>query len=157
MKMKLSAKEKIKEALHQILALVVSDVKMARCHGVFKGRNRLVIVNFHWYGNVETILDGLKFLQNGIYMNEDLPHIWNERRVLRPIYELVTRSETFKRKHKLKWDTLYMAPKNNLEELPDEISPRKACEKCNTDALAFFGLHGIYSNIHQAYFTDKKG
>ena len=48
-----------------------------------------------------------------------------------------------------------MAPKNNLQELLDEISPRKACEKSNTDTLAFFDLHSIYSNMHQAYFTDK--
>ena len=45
---------KIKEALHHIPGLVVSDVKMARYHwmGVFKGRTRLVIVNVHWYGDV---------------------------------------------------------------------------------------------------------
>ena len=61
---------KIKEALHHIPGLVVSDVKMARCHwlGVFKGRTRLVIVNAHWYGDVETILGGCKFLSTGIYV-----------------------------------------------------------------------------------------
>ena len=156
---------KIKEALNHIPELVVSDVKMARCHwlDVFKGRTRLVVVNFHWYGDVETILSGHKFLLTGLCMNEDLPHIWNERRrVLRPIMKLATKSENFKGKCKLKWDALYIdgraytvAPKNNLKELPDVINPRKACEKSNTDTLAFFGLHSIYSNMHQAYFTDK--
>ena len=52
--------------------------------------------------------------------------------------------KTLKGKCKLKWDTPYIdgrtyivAPKNNLKELPDEISPRKACEKSNTDTLGF--------------------
>ena len=27
--------------------------------------------------------------------------------------------------------------------------------KSNTDTFTFFGLHLIYSNIHQSYFTDK--
>ena len=151
--------------MHHIPGLVVSDVRMARCHwlGVLKRRTRLVIVNFHWYGDVETILGGCKFLPTGIYVNEDLPHIWNERRrVLRPIMKLATKSENFKGKCKLKWDTLYIdgnaytvAPKNNLKELPDGISPRRACEKSKTDTLAFFGLHSIYSNMHQAYLTYK--
>ena len=77
MNMTLSAKERYKEVLHHIHGLVVSDVKMARCHwlGVFKGRTRSVIVNLHCYGDVETILGGHKFLPSGIYVNEDLPHI----------------------------------------------------------------------------------
>ena len=76
--------------------------------------------------------------------------------------KLATKSENFRGKCKLKWDMIYidrraytMAPKNNLKELPDDISPRKACEKSNTDTLAFFSLYSIYSNMHQAYFTDK--
>ena len=58
---------KIEEALNHIPGLVVSDVKMARCHwlGLFKGRTRLVTINFHWYGDVETILSGHKFLPTG--------------------------------------------------------------------------------------------
>ena len=61
---------KIKEALHHIPELVVSDVKMARCHqlGVCKGRTRLVIVNFHWYEDVETIWGGLNSSQ--------MVHMW---------------------------------------------------------------------------------
>ena len=50
--------------------------------------------------------------------------------------KLATKSENFKGKGKLKWDTLYIdgraytvVPKNNLKELPEEISPRKACDK----------------------------
>ena len=114
--------------MNHIPGLVVSDVKMARCHqlGVFTGRTRLVVVNFHWYGDVETILSGHKFLKTGIYLNEDLPHIRNERRrVLRPILlKLTTKSENHKGKCKLKQDTLYIdgraytvAPKINFKEL----------------------------------------
>ena len=76
--------------------------------------------------------------------------------------KMAIKSENFKGKCKLKWNTLYidgraytMALKNSLKELPGEISPRKACEKGNTDTLTFFGLHSIYSNMQQAYFTDK--
>ena len=87
--------------MHHIPGLVVSDVKMVSCHqlGVFKAKTRLVIVNFHWYGDVETILGDHKFLPTGTYVNEDLPLIWNERRrVLRPIMKLATKSENFKGK-----------------------------------------------------------
>ena len=36
-----------------------------------------------------------QFLPNGIYVNEDIPHIWNERRiVLRPIMKLGTKVKT---------------------------------------------------------------
>ena len=82
--------------------------------------------------------------------------------MLRPIMKLATKSENFKGKRKLKWNTLYIdgraytvALKNNLKELPDEISPRKAGVKSNIDTIAFFGLHSIYSNMHQACFTGK--
>ena len=76
--------------------------------------------------------------------------------------KLSTKSENFKGKCEQKWDTCYIdgraytvALKNNLKEVPDEISPRKSCEKSNTNTLAFLSLHSIYSNMHHAYFTDK--
>ena len=78
---------------------------MARCHqlGVLKGRARFVIANLHWFADVKTVLGGCKFLSTGIYMNEDLPHIWNKRRrVLRHTLKLATKSKNFKGKCKLK-------------------------------------------------------
>ena len=62
-----------------------------RCHrmdGPFNpSKTRRVICAFNWYVDVQVILKNRKILPNGIFVNEDLPEEWVDRRkVLHPIY-----------------------------------------------------------------------
>ena len=51
-------RQKIETILKCIPDLNSENIQMARCHrlGPYKGFNRSIIVNFHWFGDVQTIL-----------------------------------------------------------------------------------------------------
>ena len=78
--------------LRGISGLDSETFKIERCHrlGTFRvNTNRWVICYFNWFQDIQCILKNRKHLPKGIFVNEDLPEEWvNRRKVLKPIYNV---------------------------------------------------------------------
>ena len=139
-------------------------VRVARCHRVGAPSKskfpRPIIACFDWYGDVTTILNSRKRLPKGIYVNDDLPDEWKDRRrALRPVYQLLkrdpsTRSKVHWSKDKLIYDgKAYTAgPVGNMAELAGVIDLPSTCERQSDNVVAFHGIHSVFSNFHPSPF-----
>ena len=163
--------EKILMAISGLKNVNTNDIWIARCHRL--GRKKLnqrdrvsprpIICCFHWYGDVSNILGDRWNLPKGIYVNEDLPEDWNDRRrVLKPIYKLAKRKQNLKEKTHWSKDKLVIegkeysvAPTNNISELKDlyNFDLAGTCEIRDANMLLFQGIHSIYSNFHPTRFV----
>lgn len=156
---------KVIEILSYLPNLDVSSVRIERCHRLGskqKYRNRSIIAKFNWYGDVTDILGQRSHLPSGIYVSEDYPEEWQERRrLLRPILNLARktsfRDSAFMTRDKLIIDgkQFTVSPINNLAELPLELTPAASCEKRDPNTIAFLGPHSVYSNFHSAHFIES--
>lgn len=107
------------------------------------------------------ILEQRSYLPSGVFVNEDYPEEWKERRrLLRPILNLAKgstfRDSTFLTRDKLIVDgkQFTVSPYNNLTELPADLTPAKSCEQRDSHTIAFLGPHSVFSNFHKASFTE---
>ena len=75
-------KNAILVAIDSIPNLQPDQIKIARCYwlGPFHGRDHSLIVNFESYQDHSMILNNRKHLPKGVYVNEDFPNAWQERR-----------------------------------------------------------------------------
>ena len=89
---------KVIELLQHIMD--TSDAKIARCHRVGPYRcngTRAIITNFHWYGDITTILQNKRKLSKGKCVNEDLPDEWLEcQRIPRPVLKQTLKHEHYR-------------------------------------------------------------
>ena len=152
---------RIAQSLCRMPDLDPFDVKISRCHRIgpyIRGKTRAIVAHFHWFGDRQYILENRRYLPTGIRVREDFPEeIEDRRRVLRPILNLAKKNENYKNKVHLSVDKLIVnnraftyAPKNNLNELPEDLKPEKAAEREDETTLVFFGQNSHFSNFHPA-------
>ena len=120
--------EKVKTVIANIKSVDTSSIWIERCHrlGGNNQQNRSIICCFSYYSDVSKILAGRKELPKGVYVNEDLPEDWNDRRwVLKPIFNLAKSKVSDKKQVHWSKDKLVIQGKeytvaliNNLNELP---------------------------------------
>ena len=139
---------KVRSILKHIPGLDQSLV-IDKCHqidGAFKPtRSRRVMCTFNWYVDVQLILRNRKHLPKGIYVNEDFPEEWIDRRkVLKPIYNAAKRNEKLKHKTHLSRDklvidgqTFAVGPGCNLGEVNKILDVQSTCEHSDTADHSF--------------------
>lgn len=156
---------KVIQCVSNIPTVDVNHIRIDRCHrlgAASKFKPRPIIAKFNWYGDLVSVMSGRSQLPSGVYVSEDLPDEWLERRkLLRPILQKAKelpqfRNSSFLTRDKLiiKGKSYTVAPFNNLKDLPKEIVPAEACERRDANTIAFLGPHSVYSNFHPASFTD---
>ena len=132
-----------------------------KCHridGQFRpSKTRRVLCTFNWYVDVQIILRNRKHLPNGIYVNEDFPEEWVDRRkVLMPIFHAAKRNETLKYKTFLQRDKLvidgHTFTTNNIEDVNRVLDVKSTCERSDENKILFLGSHSPYSNLHPVNF-----
>ena len=89
--------------IHYVVAAIPGldkSFKIDRCYridGVFKPsakKPRRILCTFNWHVDVQFILRHRKLLPRGVFVNEDLPEEWNDRRqILKPLYNAAKRKE----------------------------------------------------------------
>lgn len=156
---------KVMQCISNIPDLNLSSIRIDRCHRLgpkIPNRHRDIIAKFNWYGDLVDIMRGRQYLPDHIYVNEDYPEEWLDRRaLLRPIYKSAVNRADFRYKVQMVRDKLIIdgkaytvAPVNNLHKLPKEIIPSDSCERKDSNTIAFLGPHSVFSNFHQATLTD---
>ena len=156
-------KDKLLKILKNIKTLNMSTLSIEHCHrlGATLGTYpRQVICCFTCYSDVAKILSNRKALPHAVFVNEDLPEEWKDRRhALRPIYSAAKADSELRNKTTWSKDRLVInsktysfAPRYNLHELSDVINIGATCEKPEGDLLVFQGIHSIYSNFYPASF-----
>ena len=151
------------DSLEDLPDVDITNIKIARCHrlGSYQAdKTRPIIANFWWFGDRKQILKQKENLPDGVYVHEDLPKEYeNRRRALRPILKLALSKESYKGKAHFSLDKLVInkrvytyAPKNNLHELPADLRPELTAQKSNPTTLIFFGQHSPLSNFHPSVF-----
>ena len=134
------------------------DMKVARCHRLGKkavGYNRPIIANFLWYGDITKILSIKQQFPKGIYVKEDLPKMWEDkRRVLRPYSKIAS---TLNLRSVLTKDKLVINgvvyQVTDLNKLPIEVRSKLECEKQDEEKLVYFGPQSPFSNMHLCNFS----
>ena len=152
--------QKVLYIIRNIPGINTSNVKIDRCHRLGSGKNRAIIACFNWYGDVTAILRGRRNLPRGVFVSEDYPMEWiDRRRVLRPIYNQLIKNSGFTGKVYLNRDKLIVdgkvysaGPISNLAELQPILSLASTCEERSDSVIAFHGIHSVYSNFHPAPF-----
>ena len=136
-----------------------------RCHcldGHFKPTTvRRVLCVFNWHYDVQYILRNRKSLPTGIFVSEDLPEEWSDRRkVLRPIYNAAKQIEKLKTKTRLNKDRLIIdghtftaGPNNNVSEANKFVNVVSTCERSNDSTIVFLGSLSPFSNLYKTKFT----
>ena len=118
---------------------------------------RPIAVTFTHQRDVREILTNRKYLPNGVIVSKEYgEHTTNERRILKPILKAANNTKEFKRKCRLEGDHLVVNGKHynrdNLGDLPAEISGSKVTSKENSDTIGFFGELNLLSNFHKCTF-----
>ena len=101
-----------------------TDVKIARCHRIGPYRRngtRAIVVNFHWFEDVTTIMQNKHKLHEGKYVSEDLPDEWlDSQKILRPIMKQALKQEKYRGKVRLKQNKLVIDGRSyGIEEIPN--------------------------------------
>lgn len=156
---------KIMNIIQSIPTLDPNMIQVDRCHRLGPkqpNKTRSIIARFNWYGDLVEIMNNRSYIPKGIYINEDYPQEWiDRRRLLKPILNKARSLPAYKFNSFLTKDKLVIdgkqftvAPNNNLCDLPKDIVPSETCEKRNENTIAFLGPHSVFSNFHSAAFTD---
>lgn len=159
--------KKIMQCLSELPDMNLMSIRIDRCHrlGPKQGHiSRPIIARFNWYGDLMDIMSRRSFLPAGVYVREDFPDEWiDRRRLLRPILNLAKRHPRYKDSSFLSRDKLIIdgkqytiSPRHNLAELPSDLKPSSSCEIRNDHTIAFLGPHSVFSNFHPAKFTENK-
>ena len=132
---------KIMESIANNRDIDTTKIWVNKCYRLGKKRKNQtrpqpILCTFDSEEDIKLILQGRKHLPKGIYVNEDLPEDWDDRRqVLKPIFTLAKKD---KKVQKVSWkkDKLVIdgkeytaAPVSNLSELVDQFDLPATCEK----------------------------
>ena len=156
--------KKLRFVLKDIAGLDVQNFRIDRCHHLGQYRptmNRRVICAFNWQYDVQCVLRSRKRLPKGIYVTEDLPEEWADRRkILKPIFNAARRDNSLKDTTKWSKDRLFIngqefsaGPRSNLSEVNTIIDTRGTCQKGDASKEIFLGTHSPFSNLHMSDFT----
>ena len=151
---------KLCSALASIPGLDSTNFKIERCHrldGKFKPTKiRRVICCFNWHYDIQCILRNRKKLPKGIFVQEDFPEEWvDRRRVLRPIFNAARRNNDLKKGTFLKKDKLVIngttftaGPTMNVMDANKLLNVADTCQKTDENNIVFLGVHSVFSNFH---------
>ena len=106
------------------------------------------------------ILRNRKLLPRGLFISEDFPEDWiDRRRILKPIFNAAKKSEVLKHKTYLKKDTLVIdgkvfraGPTANVMEANELLDVAATCQRNDGNKIVFLGPHSVFSNLHPASF-----
>ena len=119
---------------------------------------RPISVTFSHHRDLVEILINRKYLPAGIMVRREYgKQIEIEHKLLKPILKAANNKTIYKRKCQLEGDHLIIKGKHytreNLSELPDDLSCYKVTSKEDSNTVGFFGELNPLSNFHQSYFA----
>ena len=117
-----------------------------------------ISVTFSHHRDLSEILLNRKYLPAGIMISREYGKQTEiERKLLKPILKAANTKTSYKRKCHLKGDHLIIKGKHymreNLSELPDDLSCYKVMSKEDSNTVGFFGELNPLSNFYQSYFA----
>ena len=157
--------QKLRYVLRDIPGLDSTNFRIDRCYrldGRFNpSKKRRLLCSFNWYYDVQCVLRNRKRLPRGVYVTEDLPEEWNDRRkVLKPIFNAAKRNDKLKAGTKLSKDrltiegkTFTIAPVCNVMEANAFLDVASTCQRGDDTKLLFLGAHSPFSNLYMSNFT----
>ena len=119
---------------------------------------RPISVTFSHHRDLLVILLNRKYLPAGIMVSREYgKQTETERKLLKPILKAANTKTSYKRKCHLEGDQLIIKGKHytrdNLCELPDDLSCYKVTSKEDINTVGFFGELNPLSNFHQSHFA----
>ena len=131
--------------------------KLVRKGRYAPNRTRPISVTFSHHGDAQDILANKRYLPEGIYVNQEYgEETERERRFLRPILRAATKKSEYRRQCRLEEDHLVIKGKTftrqNIQDLPENISAYRATSKENENTVGFFGELNPFSNFHRCAF-----
>ena len=133
-------------------------IEKLECKGQYApNRTCPISVTFTHHCDLLDILANKQYLPDGIYMNQEYgDETERERRFLRPILRAATKKSEYRRRCRLEDDHLIIKGKTftrqNINDLPDDISAFKVTSRENENTVGFFGELNPLSNFHRCYF-----
>ena len=123
-------------------------------------RVRPISVEFESRKDVDAVLEYKYYLAKGVFVDREYcVDTERKRRILRPILCAAKMKPDLKFKSRMEYDKLIIDGKrygnDDLDKLPQEISPIKVSTKCDDRVVGFFGKLCPFSNFHPANFTYK--
>ena len=156
---------KLRNVLNGIPGLDTQKFCIDRCHrldGPFHAKStRRVICAFNWYYDVQCILRNRKQLPRGIYVSEDLPEEWIDRRkILKPLYNAAKKTDALKARTHLSKDKLIIdgksfsaGPHSNYSEASSFVDLQSTCQRSDSQKIIFLGPHSPFSNLFLMNFS----
>ena len=126
--------------------------------GIYNPRKiRPISVTFTHLCDSVNLLMNRKYLPNGVFVSKEYgERTENERKLLKPILRAANNIKEYKRRCRLEGDHLVIKGHNygreNLSELPDDISGFKVTSKEDAGTVGFFGELNPLSNFHPCVF-----
>ena len=119
---------------------------------------RPISVTFSHHRDLLEILLNRKYLPAGIMVSREYGKQTEiERKLSKPILKAANTKTSYKRKCHLEGDHLIIKGKHytreNLSELPDDLSCYKVTSKEDSNTVRFFGELNPLSNLYQSYFA----
>ena len=118
---------------------------------------RPILVTFTHLCDSQNILMNRKYLPDRVFVIKEFgERTENERRLLKPILRAANNIKEYKRRCRLEGDHLVIKGRHygreNLSELPPDISGYKVTSKEDTGTVGFFGELNPLSNFHLCVF-----
>ena len=123
-------------------------------------RPRPISISFNRTEDAKILLQNKKELPDGVYVNREFSEETEKtRRLLRPIWKAAQDMPKYQGRCRLDGGTLILHgkryEKENIHQLPDELSGFHISSKTNPTTFGFFGELSPFSNFHQSWFTLK--
>ena len=120
-------------------------------------RNRPISITFVNKSDADHLFDNKTKLGQGIFADREYcPESERERQYLRPILKQCRRLEDYKGVCKMEGTTLKIKGKrytrDNIHQLPEEVSAFASTSKSNDNVIGFFGELNPLSNFHDGSF-----
>ena len=151
-------KDKVKSCLTAVPGIEITTIKKCYRLGAFiPGKHRDILIQFDSESEKYLLFNNKDKLPKYINIRDDIPtEIYNKRKELMQIFKLAKSLEKYKKTRfhgtKLRVGrTLYS--KDNMHQLPPEISPAASCARESQDSLVSFGKHNPLSNHHECDIT----
>ena len=118
---------------------------------------RPISVTFAHQQDLQELLANRKYLPSGVAISKEFgEHTENKRKFLKPILRAANTKTGYRKKCRLEGDHLVIKGKHytrdNIEELPEDLSGYKITSKEDSDTIGFFGELNPLSNFHRSHF-----
>ena len=148
-----------KESLDIAKTVKIKSVSRIGIYNALK--TRPIKVEFNNKVDIDHLLYNRKRLPEGVFVDKEYTdEVSQTRRLLRPILKLARSIDHYKGKCKMVDDYLVILGKKytreNLNQLPDDLSEFLATSNTNPSTFCFFGELSPFSNFHSSTF-DYKG